>query len=167
MISGQSRLRDYSVHGIVANLNDSLRSYIEAQYHIRNEGLIRERRNLLKDPGTVAQLPFVESTPVYQLDKPYADLNAPALVKQTLSDLVEHGVGIFERPYVHQAKALEKFFTEGSDLIVSTGTGSGKTESFLMPIIGPIGDRICKTPRFSRFGRVSCASAVSNERSSQ
>ena len=146
MISGQSRLRDYSVHGIVANLIDSLRSYIEAQYHIRNEGLIRERRNLLKDPGTVAQLPFVESTPVYQLDKPYADLNAPALVKQSLSNLVEHGVGIFERPYVHQAKALEKFFAERSDLIVSTGTGSGKTESFLMPIIGQLVIESAKRP---------------------
>ena len=146
MTRSQSRLRDYSVHSIVEDLNDNLRAYIEAQYHIRDEGLIRERRKLLEDPGTVAQLPFVESTPVYQLDKPYANLNIPVQVKQTLSALVEHDVGIFKRPYVHQAKALEKFFTEKSDLIIATGTGSGKTESFLMPIIGQLAIESAKRP---------------------
>ncbi len=137
-MSGQSRFRDYGVHSIVSDLNDNLRAYIEAQYHIRDEGLIRERRKLLEEPGTVAQLPFVESTPVYQLGKPYADLNIPGPVKQTLAALVDLNVGIYRRPYVHQAKALEEFFSGGNDLIVATGTGSGKTESFLMPIIGKL-----------------------------
>ena len=82
--------------------------------------------------------PFVESTPVYRLDKPYADLDIPSPVKQTLSALAKLDVGIYRRPYVHQAKALEEFFANGSDLIVATGTGSGKTESFLMPIIGQL-----------------------------
>lgn len=137
-MSGQSRFRDYGVHSIVSDLNDNLRAYIEAQYHIRDEGLIRERRRLLEEPGTVAQFPFVESTPVYQLGKPYADLNIPLPVKQTLSALAQLDVGIYRRPYVHQAKALEEFFAVRSDLIVATGTGSGKTESFLMPIIGQL-----------------------------
>ncbi|MDE0280786.1 MAG: DEAD/DEAH box helicase, partial [Gammaproteobacteria bacterium] len=137
-MSSQSEFRDYGVHSTVSGLNENLRAYVEAQYHIRDEGLIRERRRLLEEPGTVAQLPYVESTPVYQLGNPYADLNVPAPVKQTLSALVELDVGIYRRPYVHQAKALEDFFTNGRDLIIATGTGSGKTESFLMPIIGKL-----------------------------
>ena len=137
-MSDQIRLRDYSVHGVVSELNEHLRTYIEAQYHIRNERLIRERRKLLEEPGTITQLPIIESTPIYQLGEIYNKLDIPAPVKSTLSDLVQHNVSVFNRPYVHQAKALEEFFKNGNDLVVATGTGSGKTESFLMPIIGQL-----------------------------
>jgi len=48
-------------------------------------------------------------------------------------------LGLFARPYIHQAEALELFFSnERPDLIIATGTGSGKTECFLMPIIGQL-----------------------------
>jgi ATP-dependent helicase YprA (DUF1998 family) len=91
---------------------------------------------LLEEPGAVSQVPFVESTPVYELGASYGDLDIPQSVKDTLIGLVELDVGLFGRPYVHQARALEAFFSRSADLIVATGTGSGKTESFLMPILG-------------------------------
>src|SRR6188472_886346 len=49
---------EHGVHLTIRRLTESLRSYIEAQYHIRNESLIRERRQLLEESGAVAQLPF-------------------------------------------------------------------------------------------------------------
>ncbi|WP_322778741.1 DEAD/DEAH box helicase, partial [Frankia sp. Cas4] len=42
------------------------------------------------------------------------------------------------QPYLHQARAFERLSTDGraaSPTIVTTGTGSGKTESFLIPIL--------------------------------
>lgn len=130
---------DHGVHATVRRLAESLRSYVEAQYHIRDEGLIRERRRLLEEPGAVAQEPFVESTPVYELGRPYAELHIPDPAKAALEQLAGLNVGIYPRPYVHQAAALEAFFGPNpTDLIVATGTGSGKTESFLMPIIAHI-----------------------------
>lgn len=129
---------DHGVHRTVFRLTESLRSYIEAQYHIRNESLIGERRLLLEESGAVSQVPFVESTPVYELGAAYAALDLPQQVKDCLTQLTALEVGLYARPYVHQATALEAFFTRGTDLIVATGTGSGKTESFLMPIIGQL-----------------------------
>lgn len=133
-----NRLPEHGVHSTASRLTESLRSYIEAQYHIRDESLIRERRLLLEDPGAVSQKPYVESTPVYELGEPYANLNIPKAVKDVLSELAGRKLGLFERPYIHQSTALEAFFTRAADLVVATGTGSGKTESFLMPIIGQL-----------------------------
>jgi hypothetical protein len=130
---------DHGVHTTARRLTESLRSYIEAQYHIRNEGLIRERRRLLEEPGAVAQEPFVESTPVYELGQPYSQLQIPDAAKTALEQLAGLNLGLYARPYVHQAAALEAFFGRNpADLIVATGTGSGKTESFLMPIIAHV-----------------------------
>ena len=132
---------DYSVTQVRRALGDTLQGYIEAQYHIRDVSLIRERKELLGEAGSVAQLPYVEATPVYELGKHYSNLSVPESVKELLAFVagVRPRVGIFDRPYVHQATALEAFFGKPpKDLIVATGTGSGKTESFLMPILGQL-----------------------------
>jgi ATP-dependent helicase YprA (DUF1998 family) len=142
-----SRLPEHGVHSTASRLTESLRSYIEAQYHIRDESLIRERRLLLEDAGAVSQRPYVESTPVYELGQTYAQLNVPQVVKDVLSELAARKLGLFERPYIHQSTALEAFFTRSADLIVATGTGSGKTESFLMPIIGQLAMEASSRPQ--------------------
>jgi ATP-dependent helicase YprA (DUF1998 family) len=132
---------DYSVTQVRRALGDTLQGYIEAQYHIRDVSLIRERAKLLSEAGSVAQFPYVEATPVYELGKSYSALSVPDPVKDLLTFLssVRPRVGVFDRPYVHQAAALESFFGKPpKDLIVATGTGSGKTESFLMPILGQL-----------------------------
>lgn len=131
-------LLDHGVHSTASRLTESLRSYIEAQYHIRNKSLIRERRLLLEEAGAVSQKPYVESTPVYELGRRYDKLNLPQPVKDVLTELASRRLGLFERPYIHQSTTLEAFFSQAADLIVATGTGSGKTESFLMPIIGQL-----------------------------
>lgn len=130
----------YGVQHVTRALHDTLAAYIEAQYHIRNESLIRERHLLLHEKGSIAQRPYVEATPVYQTGISYNSIDAPSAVRDLLSDLSQMkgpGVGIFDPPYVHQVRALESFFA-GDDLVVATGTGSGKTESFLMPILGEL-----------------------------
>lgn len=50
------------------------------------------------------------------------------------------GLGLYPRPYEHQSQALTAFLgdEEAADLVIATGTGSGKTESFLMPVIGTL-----------------------------
>jgi ATP-dependent helicase YprA (DUF1998 family) len=137
----------HGVHAALARLTQSLRSYLEAQYHIRNEAAIRERRLLLEEDGAICQVPFVESTPVYELGGRYEELHLPAGVKTVLTSLAKLNIGVFPRPYVHQTHALQHFFAEEfSDLIVANGTGSGKTESFLMPIIGHLALEAARNP---------------------
>ena len=42
--------------------------------------------------------------------------------------------------YVHQERAFREFLVERKDIVVATGTGSGKTECFLVPMLGSLYD---------------------------
>ena len=55
----------HGVHGTYARLAESLRSYLEAQYHIRNEAAIQERRLLFwRRPVPFARRHTSSPTPV-------------------------------------------------------------------------------------------------------
>src|SRR5580700_5264365 len=122
--SGQS---EFGVSQVAAQMQQRLQRYLEAQYHIRDTGLIEERRALLSEAGTIAQHPFIETTPSYRLAGEYSNLNLPSPVGETLTELASWrpSIGVFPRPYSHQADALKLFFGPSNDLIVATGTGSG------------------------------------------
>lgn len=128
------------VFGITNTLHDNLRSYLESVYHIHNLSLINERRQLFQQKGTISQAPYVESTSTYEVGRPYVELDIPEPAKRILTELayLSPSVGVFPRPYLHQSEALEAFLGCDKDIIVATGTGSGKTESFLMPILGAL-----------------------------
>src|SRR5580704_11985099 len=125
---------DIGVNQVAERIHTRLQRYLEAQYHIRDSGFIEERRLLLLEPGSISQRPFVEITPSYAVCDGFSELNVPGPVKELLSELLawKPSIGVYP-PYKHQADALEAYFGAdgGSDLIVATGTGSGKTETFL------------------------------------
>lgn len=127
------------IHETARSLAESLRQYIEAQYHIRDVGLINERHALLKYDATIAQSPYIEATPVYKTGTSYTNLSIPEPARAILTKVSEMSIGLYPLPYEHQSQALESFLgDEAADLVIATGTGSGKTESFLMPIIGKL-----------------------------
>src|SRR5207253_1226136 len=45
---------------------------------------------------------------------------------------------LYDPPYTHQATALEATIRDGYSLVITTGTGSGKTEAFLLPILAKL-----------------------------
>ncbi len=132
--------KDYGVFTVTKELHETLRAYLEALYHIRNTTLISERRCLLDQAGCISQRPYIESTAVYKYGTSYERLTIPDTVKEILSYLstLDPGVGIYPSIYAHQSKALEAVLGKNQDIIVATGTGSGKTETFLIPILGSL-----------------------------
>lgn len=124
----------------VEQIHGRLRRYLEAQYHVRNSSLIEERLRLLDEPGAISQKPYIEVTPAYEVAGGYDQLRLPDAMRALLVELAawKPSVGVYP-PYVHQAEALQAFFRDGDDgddLVVATGTGSGKTETFLYALLG-------------------------------
>lgn len=87
-----------------------------------------ENEDLFHGPYVKTVLPFVKGDSVRELVE--KDILDPEFLKLSGID--------FDRPlYSHQAEAINKA-ASGRNLIITTGTGSGKTESFLFPILNHI-----------------------------
>ncbi len=114
----------------------SLKTYITSTYHVSNPALVDMRAELLERDTAIAQEPYVESTARYKGARRFRDLKLPPGVSELMDELGEEGL-VFDPPYDHQAQALELALAHPyHDLVVTTGTGSGKTETFLLPILG-------------------------------
>lgn len=129
----------YSVRSVHDSLLRTFHQYLQAQYHIWDETLISERDRIITKIGNTYQEPRLEATPQYASGVPYSELEVPSEVHSILTlASSKPETGIPRTAYTHQCKALECFIGKGRDLIVATGTGSGKTESFLMPILSSL-----------------------------
>lgn len=137
---------NYSVHSVHRTLLETFHQYLSAQYHIWDEWLISERDRIFGQIGNTYQEPRLEATPQYAEGSPYSELAIPKEAKSILDCAAgEAGTGIPKVAYSHQCRAVEHFVA-GRDLIVATGTGSGKTESFLMPILCNLSIESSKRP---------------------
>lgn len=142
----------YGLQNLSRSLPETLLQYLEAQYHIWDESLVLARRRLLRERGVISNEPYIEATPAYVPGRSYVDLEVPRSVKELLTTASnDETSGIPRVPYLHQASALERYFA-GNDLVISTGTGSGKTESFLMPVLGTLAvERASRPQSYSRL----------------
>jgi len=135
----------------IDHMREALASYIEATYHLSNPKVVHLRRRLLMEGG-VAQTPYIESTPTYVGDRAFASLDLDGDVRDFLTSLATKAADnlLFDPPYEHQAKALEKTMRPdagGTGIVVTTGTGSGKTESFLLPVLARLADEAIHRPK--------------------
>lgn len=121
-------------------VEDSYREYIATTIHFDDADLQKQLETILCEPGYLSKGPFLEAAPPYRKDKTVADLVDEGLLCKGMMSLGDGEARNFDpyRPlYVHQVKAIEKSVA-GRNYAVVTGTGSGKTECFLLPILNDI-----------------------------
>jgi ATP-dependent helicase YprA (DUF1998 family) len=131
-----------TIQETIATLRETLQGYIEATYHIADPGVVAQRRALLDEAGGVFQTPYLESTPKYETGDTYAKMtDIPAAAREAYARLADASAGkalIYDPPYSHQSEAIRTILRDRKNLMIMTGTGSGKTESFLLPILGKL-----------------------------
>lgn len=132
-------------------IRDRLKNYIKSDYLANSETLLLYVDDILgelcSEHTNIAREPYIETSASYK-KIPNGIKNSRCIeqgVKESLLRLVEENLGIFSDPFEHQVEALE-YFSSGEDLFVSTGTGSGKTECFLWPIIAKCFDEAKNHP---------------------
>lgn len=131
-------------------LRDDLASayirYVDTAYWLRDKNLMDERRALLEEPGLLASECLLEPVLPYPATDDFLQVATSAgLDERTAAVVGDSLFGSFVQPgdriklRKHQAEAVEHHFRSGTDagrnVVVTSGTGSGKTESFLLPIL--------------------------------
>ncbi|MGV0876456.1 DEAD/DEAH box helicase [Martelella sp. FLE1502] len=145
---------------------DQFMAYLDTAYRIKDPAVARMRRDLLSKDGELALDPIFEVVPRYQtwdrgLEALLADEEGRlrgytaderrAFVELALSGLFERDrrkagfVGSY-RPYSHQIEMLFRGVCDGTPGIVTSGTGSGKTESFMLPILAHLAKEATSWP---------------------
>ena len=136
--------------GAYIRIRDQYIRYLETAFRIRDKEVAAERRHLLEQPGQVSTEPLFEPIARYSPvnwtigeigTHPESPLRVLAPKEAAAASAVLQA-GLYDdasiKPYTHQAAMLEKGISQGTPGIVTSGTGSGKTESFLLPVITQI-----------------------------
>ena len=137
----------HGANSIHIQLRSELEEYIRSQYFGKSVLMLNAISEQLDQEGLLYQKPYIESSPAYAttLNGIQKSDVIPAWLKDFFSELSDAGLGVYPSPFNHQIAALEKAYL-GGDLFVSTGTGSGKTECFMWPLLAKIATEAKASP---------------------
>lgn len=124
------------------HLREAYFRYYDTPFGLADEQLQAERRALLDRDGGVYRKPLLELRPEYEsANRSLAESAAASGADSDLAEFISAGLlrGV-PSMYRHQEEALTAGVQRGRHMVITAGTGSGKTESFLMPVISSLLD---------------------------
>lgn len=132
--------------GSFETIKENFIRYIKTAFRTKFEGLEKERYALLNYDKVLYRKPWIEPLPDYvSTNTPFRDITretvSNALSESELKVFKELvSCGLFPadgKLYEHQALMLREALS-GNNCIITSGTGSGKTESFLLPLFAQL-----------------------------
>lgn len=114
-------------------LESSYRSYLASSLRFAHPELQEQFEAQMLKSGLLVKGPFLEATPPYMAGATLAELAQEGVVCDDLVGLSPDLPG--DRPLFSHQEAAIRGASQGRNKVIVTGTGSGKTECFLIPII--------------------------------
>jgi len=126
----------YTPIEINEGITGAYQRYFDNAYWLRNRKLMDEREQLISDEKIFSAPIIIE--PIFNYEESKSIKEVCESLKLDSSVAKDLGKYIFEKDeninlYKHQAESLVSVF-KNENPIITSGTGSGKTESFLLPI---------------------------------
>lgn len=118
---------------LAEEVEERYKRYLETTFYFKDHVLRKSFKEALGS-GHLSKGPYLEATPVYKRGKRIGELLQELLPNPPDEGFLKALWG--DRPlYIHQERAIQKVFGESHNVVVATGTASGKTETFLYPIL--------------------------------
>jgi len=129
---------------VTQRLKEALTRYLLTTFDVNRDGqnlaLYQEIRKQFEKDKALMTGPYLELAQPYLSGKTTHQLIDKGVLSRRLSTLTAPPVPLDIPLYLHQQVSIERIVAEHS-VIVSSGTGSGKTESFLLPILSDLLER--------------------------
>lgn len=130
---------------VIDQVLDEYRSYLSTEFQARDPQLRASLEAALQESGFLAQEPFFQAHRPFKSGRAWRDLGLDSALAKVMEARSQSDVA-----YLHQSDAIAHLLgPEAGPLVVTTGTGSGKTECFLLPVIQ---NAIEDSVRFKRGG---------------
>lgn len=119
-------------------LRDVYRRYLQTLYPFQDDNLRRQFERCLNTSDQLVKQPLLEASFPFESGQSIQQLVQNGILSPNFADLCRDNAELpFERPlHWHQAEAIR--LAQQQNIVVATGTGSGKTESFLIPVINSL-----------------------------
>jgi len=118
-------------------LSATYRRYLRSLLPVRDPALAAALAGSIAASSLLTKGPLLEATPPYQTGASLRDLVGEGVLDPAFVRLEGPALPLDRPLYRHQEQALRKA-AAGRNLVVATGTGSGKTESFLLPVLSAL-----------------------------
>lgn len=116
-------------------ITESYFNYLSTTFRLKDPDLQRQFEKLLRIPDKFVKGPILEATPPFETDASIEGLIRLGVLSPYFRDLQTDKLPLDRPLYIHQQHAIEKTVKYNRNIVVATGTGSGKTEAFLIPIL--------------------------------
>ncbi|MCW2939568.1 MAG: box helicase domain protein, partial [Actinomycetia bacterium] len=120
-----------------ALITGTYRRYLRSLLPVRDPGIAGALAAEIGASPLLTKGPLLEVTPPYLTGATLRELIGEGVLDPAFARLGSAALPLDRPLYLHQERALRKA-AAGRNLVVATGTGSGKTESFLLPILSAL-----------------------------
>lgn len=115
---------------------DFYRNYLLTTFKTSNDVYNEQLEAQLKEDGTISSGPFISVTDSYEKANTIKELVDKGVLCKSMLDVKSFDP--YERKlYKHQVKSILNA-NEKKNIVITTGTGSGKTECFLLPVVNEL-----------------------------
>jgi hypothetical protein len=122
-----------SLHPIKAlnQVIDEYKDFLLTEFRAKDPKLKESLEREIEKPGFLAQEPFFQAHRPFKEGKKWQDLS----IDKKLAKVME-SKSKSQYCYLHQSQSIDNLLSDtATPIVITTGTGSGKTECFLLPVI--------------------------------
>lgn len=111
-------------------------AYLESILQVKDK-IINQQASIALNNNEFVKGPFLEATPPFVTGVSIRQLITEGVASEEFK-AIDGSAEIDRSLYIHQEKAFRKVVSDKKNIIVATGTGSGKTECFMYPLINEL-----------------------------